>query len=70
MRASGAGPQRLSHSTFRDSWWTVAQMLAQVQKMVKAILSLQAAPKPSHASDALAVAICHALAPPLLKVAG
>jgi fumarylacetoacetase len=28
MRAGGAGPQRLSHSTFRDSWWTVAQMLA------------------------------------------
>jgi crossover junction endodeoxyribonuclease RuvC len=42
----------------------------QVQKMVQALLSLQAAPTPSHASDALAVAICHALAPPLLKVAG
>jgi crossover junction endodeoxyribonuclease RuvC len=42
----------------------------QVQKMVKAILSLQAAPKPSHAADALAVAICHALAPPLLRIAG
>jgi fumarylacetoacetase len=27
MRAGGLGPQRLSHSTFRDSWWTVAQML-------------------------------------------
>jgi crossover junction endodeoxyribonuclease RuvC len=42
----------------------------QVQKMVKAILSLQSAPKPSHAADALAVAICHALAPPLLRIAG
>jgi crossover junction endodeoxyribonuclease RuvC len=42
----------------------------QVQKMVKAILSLQAAPTPSHAADALAVAICHALAPPLLRIAG
>jgi crossover junction endodeoxyribonuclease RuvC len=42
----------------------------QVQKMVKAILSLQRAPTPSHASDALAVAICHALAPPLLRIAG
>jgi crossover junction endodeoxyribonuclease RuvC len=42
----------------------------QVQKMVKAILSMQAAPTPSHASDALAVAICHALAPPLLRIAG
>ena len=42
----------------------------QVQKMVKAILSLEAAPTPSHASDALAVAICHAVAPPLLRVAG
>jgi crossover junction endodeoxyribonuclease RuvC len=41
----------------------------QVQKMVKAILSLQTEPTPSHASDALAVAICHALAPPLLKIA-
>jgi crossover junction endodeoxyribonuclease RuvC len=42
----------------------------QVQRMVKAILSLQADPTPSHASDALAVAICHALAPPLLRIAG
>jgi crossover junction endodeoxyribonuclease RuvC len=42
----------------------------QVQKMVKAILSLQTPPTPSHASDALAVAICHALAPPLLRIAG
>ena len=42
----------------------------QVQKMVKAILSLQDTPSPSHAADALAVAICHALAPPLLRIAG
>jgi len=42
----------------------------QVQKMVTAILSLDAPPTPSHASDALAVAICHALAPPLLRIAG
>jgi crossover junction endodeoxyribonuclease RuvC len=42
----------------------------QVQKMVAAILSLDAPPTPSHASDALAVAICHALAPPLLRIAG
>jgi crossover junction endodeoxyribonuclease RuvC len=43
---------------------------AQVQRMVKTILSLQALPTPNHAADALAVAICHALAPPLLKMAG
>ena len=42
----------------------------QVLKMVTAILHLQDAPTSSHAADALAVAICHALAPPLLKVAG
>jgi crossover junction endodeoxyribonuclease RuvC len=42
----------------------------QVQKMVKAILSLGDLPTPSHAADALAVAICHALAPPLLRIAG
>ena len=43
---------------------------AQVQRMVKAILALPALPTPNHAADALAVAICHALAPPLLRMAG
>ena len=42
----------------------------QVQRMVKAILGLDEVPHPHHAADALAVAICHALAPPLLRVAG
>ena len=37
----------------------------QVQQMVKALLRLPAKPTPHHAADALAVAICHALAPPL-----
>ena len=41
----------------------------QVQRMVQAILGLAAPPSSTHAADALAVAICHALAPPLLKVA-
>jgi fumarylacetoacetase len=27
MRAKGMPAQRLSHSSFRDSWWTIAQML-------------------------------------------
>jgi crossover junction endodeoxyribonuclease RuvC len=35
----------------------------QVQRMVKAILGLPEPPRPHHAADALAVAICHALAP-------
>jgi crossover junction endodeoxyribonuclease RuvC len=42
---------------------------AQVQRMVKVMLGLPKAPSPSHAADALAVAICHALAPPLLEAA-
>ena len=41
----------------------------QMQRMVKVILGLQVEPAPSHAADALAVAICHALAPPLLRIA-
>ena len=41
---------------------------AQVQRMVATILGLKKPPTPHHAADALAVAICHALAPPLLKV--
>jgi len=43
---------------------------AQVQRMVAAILGLRSPPTPHHAADALAVAICHALAPPLLRAAG
>ena len=43
---------------------------AQVQRMVRAILAMEANPTPNHAADALAVAICHALAPPLLRIAG
>jgi crossover junction endodeoxyribonuclease RuvC len=39
----------------------------QVQRMVRAILGLGELPKSTHESDALAVAICHAFAPPLLK---
>ncbi len=35
--------------------------------MVQAILRLDAPPAPHHAADALAVAICHAMAPPLLR---
>ena len=43
---------------------------AQMQRMVKMILGLPELPTPHHAADALAVAICHALAPPLLRLAG
>ncbi len=42
---------------------------AQMQRMVQMILSLPELPKPHHAADALAVAICHALAPPLQRAA-
>ena len=43
---------------------------AQVQRMVQAILRLDAPPAPHHAADALAVAICHAMAPELLRATG
>jgi crossover junction endodeoxyribonuclease RuvC len=42
----------------------------QIQRMVKLVLGLDSTPSSSHEADALAVAICHALAPPLLEVAG
>ena len=38
---------------------------AQVQRMVQTLLSLDALPRPDHAADALAVAICHANGAPL-----
>jgi crossover junction endodeoxyribonuclease RuvC len=42
----------------------------QMQRMVKIILGLEGEPASEHAADALAVAICHALAPGLLKATG
>jgi len=41
---------------------------AQMQRMVRMLLSLPELPTPHHAADALAVAICHALSPPLLHL--
>ena len=41
----------------------------QVQRMVRMLLDLDDTPSPHHVADALAVAICHVLAPPLLKAA-
>ena len=43
---------------------------AQMQRMVRTVLALPEDPTPHHAADALAVAICHALASPALRVAG
>ena len=42
---------------------------AQAQRMVRMLLGLDETPSPHHVADALAVAICHLLAPPLLKAA-
>jgi crossover junction endodeoxyribonuclease RuvC len=41
----------------------------QVGRMVRTLLALGAPPETSHEADALAVAICHALAPPLARIA-
>jgi crossover junction endodeoxyribonuclease RuvC len=42
----------------------------QVQRMVQALLSLAELPRPDHAADALAVAICHANRAPLRAALG
>ncbi len=41
----------------------------QIARMVRMVLSLDAEPPTSHESDALAVAICHAMMPPLARLA-
>ena len=41
----------------------------QVQRMVGTLLGLPQPPESDHAADALAVAICHALMPPLARMA-
>jgi Holliday junction resolvasome RuvABC endonuclease subunit len=38
--------------------------------MAEAILKLDARPTPTNAADALAVAICHATSPALLRLTG
>jgi crossover junction endodeoxyribonuclease RuvC len=43
---------------------------SQVQRMVQALLSLTDVPRPDHAADALAVAICHANGAPLRAAMG
>ena len=42
----------------------------QVQRMVQALLALAELPRPDHAADALAVAICHANGAPLRRAPG
>ena len=42
----------------------------QVQRMVQALLALPDLPKPDHAADALAVAICHANGAPMAAALG
>jgi crossover junction endodeoxyribonuclease RuvC len=42
----------------------------QVQRMVQALLALERVPTPDHASDALAVAICHVNRAPLAAAVG
>ena len=42
----------------------------QVQRMVQALLSLAELPRPNHAADALAVAICHANRAPMAAALG
>jgi crossover junction endodeoxyribonuclease RuvC len=39
----------------------------QVQRMVQSLLSLEELPRPDHAADALAVAICHANSAPMRR---
>ena len=39
----------------------------QVQRMVQTLLALEELPRPDHAADALAVAICHANSAPMRR---
>ena len=43
---------------------------SQVGRMVRTLLALDAEPLTTHEADALAVAICHVLIPPLARLAG
>ena len=68
VAASSAGVRASStrrRGSSRRSAATAAPDKEQVERMVKAILGLDEVPRADHAADALAVAICHALASPL-----
>ena len=66
VRPSEYAPNRVKHAVCGYGHADKGQ----AQRMVKTLLGLDDVPRPHHAADALAVAICHALASPLLKVAG
>ena len=59
-------PQQVKHSVCGSG----AADKSQVGRMVGALLALPEAPAPSHAADALAVAICHANGAPLREAGG
>jgi crossover junction endodeoxyribonuclease RuvC len=70
VAAASAGVECIEYAPNRIKQSVTGYGLAdkrQVQAMVTRLLGLADPPKPDHASDALAVAICHALAPPLLR---
>ena len=67
--AAGVGCREYSPATVKQAVCGYGRAdKEQVQRMVKAILGLAEKPTPHHAADALAVAICHALASPLRKL--
>ena len=70
VAAASAGLECLEYAPNRIKQAVTGYGLAdkrQVQQMVMRILALEEPPRPDHAADALAVAICHALCPPLLR---
>ena len=70
VAAASAGVECIEYAPSRIKQSVTGYGLAdkrQVQRMVMRILALDELPRPDHASDALAVAICHALCPPLLR---
>jgi crossover junction endodeoxyribonuclease RuvC len=70
VAAASAGLECVEYAPSRIKQSVTGYGLAdkqQVQQMVKTILALPELPRPHHAADALAVAICHALTPPLMR---
>jgi crossover junction endodeoxyribonuclease RuvC len=71
VAAASAGVECIEYAPNRIKQSVTGYGLAdkrQVQQMVMRILALTEPPRPDHAADALAVAICHALSPPLARV--
>ena len=67
--AAEPGSKVYGAPSVKAAWYGGWRIAGQVSRMVRMLLALADEPASSHEADALAVAICHAMTPPLARMA-